>query len=71
MHQHNEGLKRALELHKRSRADFSKAHRNGVAALACRDYAALTIAVREEASAIAAHRVAFQQLNQTIKSRAK
>lgn len=71
MDEHEQGLKRALELHKRSRADFSKAHRNGIAALACHDYAALTMAVREEASAIAAHRVAFQQLNETIKSHGK
>jgi hypothetical protein len=69
MDQHDDGLKRALELHKRSRADFSRAHRNGIAALACHDYAALTTAVREEACAIAAHRVAFQQLNETIRSR--
>ncbi len=69
MDQHDDGLKRALELHRRSHADFSKAHRSGIAALKRHDYAALTNAVREEASAIAAHNAAFRQLNETIKSR--
>jgi hypothetical protein len=71
MHQHDEGLKRAVELHKRSRQDFSRAHQNGMSALARRDYNGLTIAIREEASAIAAHGAACHQLNETIKLRVK
>ena len=69
--QRRRALKRALELHKRSREDFSKAHRDGMAALERHDYRGLTTAIEAEASAIAAHVAALQQLNDTIKSRVK
>ena len=71
MEEHADRLKRALELHKRSRESFSEAHQNGIAALARHDYRALHSAVREEASAIAAHAAAFKQLTETIRSRGK
>jgi hypothetical protein len=64
-------LKRARELHRRIREDFSKAHRAGMAALERHDYRGLTDAIEAEASAIAAHVAALQQLNETIKSRVK
>ena len=64
-------LKQALEIHKRSREIFSKAHQDGLAALARRDYQALSQAVDDEASAIAKHREAVQQLNDTIKDNGK
>jgi len=64
-------LKRALELHRRIREDFSKAHRDGIAALERHDYRGLTTAIDAEASAIAALGAAVQQLNETIKSRVK
>jgi hypothetical protein len=70
MDQHD-ALRRALELHKRSRENFSKAHRDGIAALARGDYRALTNAIHDESSAVAAHRAAVDQLNETIKSRSK
>jgi hypothetical protein len=71
MQRHDENLRRALELHKRSRREFSQAHRNGIAALERRDYRALSDAVQEEASAIAQHGAALHELNETIKSRGK
>jgi hypothetical protein len=71
MNQHEQGLKRALDLHKRSREDFSRAHQDGLAALERHDYGALTNAVRAEASAIAAHSAAVRQLDEAIKSRCK
>ncbi len=69
--QRGHALKRALELHKRIREDFSKAHRDGMAALERHDYRALSAAIEAEASAIAAHIAALHQLNDTIKSRVK
>jgi hypothetical protein len=64
-------LKRTLELHRRIREDFSKAHRDGIAALRRHDYRALTAAIEAEGSAIAAHVAALRQLNDTTRSRAK
>jgi hypothetical protein len=64
-------LERALELHRRIREDFSKAHRDGIGALERHDYRGLTTAIDAEASAIAAHVAAVQQLNEAIKSRVK
>jgi predicted translin family RNA/ssDNA-binding protein len=67
----DQALKLALEIHKRSREIFSKAHREGLAALERHDYQALSQAVEDEASAIAKHREAVQQLNNTIKAQDK
>jgi hypothetical protein len=67
----DQALKHALELHKRSREDFSKAHQDGMAALKRRDYRALSQAVEQEGSAIAATGEALQQLNDRIKAHGK
>jgi hypothetical protein len=62
----HEELMRARELHRRSREQFSKAHEHGLDALKRHDYRALDDAIAEEASAIAKHARAMQQLNDVI-----
>ncbi|HTH00653.1 MAG TPA: hypothetical protein VL882_10330 [Vicinamibacterales bacterium] len=64
----HQALKQALELHKRSRQQFSRAHEQGLAALERRDLRALSQAIDAETSAIAAHVAAIHQLNDAIKT---
>jgi len=65
MKRHDE-LMRARDLHRRSREQFAKGHEHGLDALKRHDYRALDDAIAEEASAIATHANALQQLNDVI-----
>ena len=69
--EHGQALKQTLEIHKHIREIFSKAHREGLAALERRDYQALSQAVDDEAAAIAKHREAVRRLNDIIKANSK
>jgi hypothetical protein len=59
-------IKEAVELYARSQEAFSKAHKEGRAALSRRDYAALSQIIKDEGNAIEQHRQAAQQLGRLI-----